>query len=328
MSAFRRPSLLALTLTLGVFAHAASAEEYVCFDTNHGDICFNLFPESAPVTVANFLGYVDRGAYQNTLVHRSVPGFVIQGGGFSGEPDPGRFSQPIPVEAPIVNEAGLSNLRGTLAMARAEAADSATSQWFINLADNTPLNRTSTSAGYAVFGEVVQGMDVVDRIASLRVADFRAALSNVTLGYLAFGEVPVDMSPEENDADFEDFVIVKRAYRTERLPGLLPYQCSLTSPGDTLTEFCGSTVVFPVEIDDVLYEATLAYVPGRDGLVFSVDMGKLKGIADTGQERATFAAGVLTLPSVRNGERAFTNVKLDLTNRNPIEFTVSSFTPR
>lgn len=324
LALIRRPSgLAALTLSLGVFAHAANAEDYVCFDTNHGDICFDLFPEVAPVTVANFLGYVDYGSYDMTLVHRSVPGFVIQGGGFSGVADQNQFSAPFGLDPPIVNESSRSNRRGTLAMARANDPNSATSQWFINLGDNTMLDGTTTT-GYAVFGEVVLGMDVVDRISALPVKNFSYALNSN-----AFLEMPVDMAPGETLADFEDFVVVERAWRTERLPGLLPYQCSLASPGDTLTEFCGSKVFFPVQIDDALYEVTLAYVPGRgDDLVFSVDMSTLTWIADTGQDRATFIDNVLTLPSVRNGSRAFTNVKLELTNRSPIEFTVSDFTPR
>jgi cyclophilin family peptidyl-prolyl cis-trans isomerase len=329
-SRFRHPSLLALTLTLGVFAHDANAEEYVCLDTNHGDICFDLYPESAPLTVANFLRYVDRGAYDTTLIHRSVPGFVIQGGGFSAEANE-NFITPIVNDPPVVNESGRSNLRGTVAMARTSDPHSATSQWFINLVDNVGLNG-STTTGYAVFGEVVQGMDVVDRIASLRVANFADALYYVALNWgvdpSTFATMPVDMGPNETQADFEDFVTVKRAYRTERLPGILPFQCSLASPGDTLTEFCGSTVEIPVEIDGALYEATLTYVAGRDDLVFTVDTSKLKDLVDIGQERATFADGVLTIPSVRNGPRAFTNVKLELTNRTPIEFTVTGYTPR
>ncbi len=319
MNTSKRLCLL-LSLALTVIALPAAAEEYVCFDTNHGDICFDMLPEAAPLSVANFLRYVDRGAYTNTLVHRSVRGFVIQGGGFSGAPN--TFSQAIPNDPAVVNESGRSNLRGTLAMARTSNPDSATNQWFINLANNTGLDGSRTT-GYTVFGEVVQGMDVVDRIAALRIADFSAALNSTV-----FGEVPVDMTPTETQADFSDFVVVERAYRTERLPGLLPYQCSLTSPGDTLTEFCGSTVIFPVLVDGVLYEATMAYIAGRTGLVFSVDKSKLKVLTDTGQTRATFAAGVLTIPSVRNGTRAFDNVKLNLTSTTPLEFTVSSFTPR
>jgi cyclophilin family peptidyl-prolyl cis-trans isomerase len=319
MNTSKRLCLL-LSLAMTGIALPAAAEEYVCFDTNHGDICFDLLPEVAPLTVANFLRYVDRGAYTTTLVHRSVPGFVIQGGAFSGAES--NFTQAVTTDPPVVNESGRSNLRGTLAMARTSNPDSATNQWYINLANNTALDGTRTT-GYTVFGEVVQGMDVADRIAALRVGDFRTALNSA-----AFGEMPVDMAPNETQADISDFVVVERAYRTERLPGLLPYQCSLTSPADTLTEFCGSTVIFPVLVDGVLYEATMAYIAGRTGLVFSVDKSKLKVLTDTGQTRATFAAGVLTIPSVRNGVRAFDNVKLNLTSMTPLEFTVSSFTPR
>ncbi len=313
-------SLFALTLA----AHPAVAEEYVCFDTNFGDICFDLFPEAAPLTVANFLRYVDRGAYDNSLVHRSVRDgiFVIQGGGFSGIPDQNEFSRPIATDPPIVNESGVSNRRGTLAMARTSDPDSATNQWFINVTDNTGLDGSRTT-GYAVFGEVVQGMDVVERINALRIGDFSYALNSY-----AFTDVPVDMAADETFADFSDFVLVERAYRTERLPGLLPYQCSLTSPGDTLTEFCGSDVVFPVLVDGVLYEGTLQYIPGRTNLEFSVDKSKLTVLADTGQPRATFNVDVLTIPSVRNGANAFDNVTLKMISTNPLEFRVTGFTQR
>lgn len=314
-------SLLFIT---SAYAHSAIADEFVCFETNHGDICLTLFPDVAPVTVANFLGYVDYGYYDMTLVHRSVPDFVIQGGGFSGEPDPNRFSAVIPTDPPIINEASRSNRRGTIAMARTDDPNSATNQWFINLKDNTFLDRSLTAAGYAVFGEVVQGLDVVDAIAALPVKDFSYALNSY-----AFMEMPVDMAPGETLADFEDFVVVKRAYRTNRLPGLLPYQCSLTSPGDTLTEFCGGAVTFPVLVDGVLYEGTLDYLPERSGApVFAVDRSKLKVLNDTGQERAIFANGVLTLPSLRYGALALVNVRLDLTSESPIEFTLRDYTQR
>ena len=315
-------AFVATLLILGVTARPALAEEYVCFDTNHGDVCFDLFPEAAPLTVANFLRYVDRGAYDNTLFHRSVPGFIVQGGGFSGAPDPALFSRPVAVDPPVVNESARSNLRGTIGMARTSDPNSATNQWFINLGDNTAFDG-DTATGYAVFGQVVQGMDVVDRIGALRVGDFSLVLNS-----WAFTAMPVDMTPDETEADFSDFVIVERAYRTERLPGLQPYQCSLTSPNDTLTEFCGSDVTFPVQVDGALYEATLTYIPGRSGAVFAVDTARLKPLTDNGQSRATFAAGVLTIPSLRNGTRAFTNVRLTLTSRSPLEFTLREFTPR
>lgn len=304
---------------------AAAAEEFVCLETNLGDICMRMLPEAAPNTVNNFLGYVGRGDYDDTLVHRvSRSGglFVIQGGGYSSVPE--SFSAAIHAEPPIALENQLSNLRGTVAMARLSGQpNSATNEWFINFEDNTFLDSTF-DGGYAVFAEVVTGMDIVDLIGAYPIRNF-----SVALGDLAFQSMPVDMLPEETLAEFEDFVFVNRAYATDRLPNtLLPYQCSLTSPGDTLTEFCGSTLTFPVAIDGLLFEATLAFVPGREQLVFAVDRASLKLLEDTGQERATYAAGELVLPSVRTAAGAFVNVTLELIDFAALEFALVAFTPR
>jgi peptidyl-prolyl cis-trans isomerase A (cyclophilin A) len=130
--------------------------------TSLGSIVMELDPTAAPITVNNFLSYANSGFYSNTLFHRVMSGFVIQGGGYTTgmEKKEGQ-------KDPIVLESnnGLSNLRGTVAMARTNAPDSATSEFFINHVDNLFLNYSTTSAGYAVFGKVVQGMDVVDAIA-------------------------------------------------------------------------------------------------------------------------------------------------------------------
>lgn len=130
-----------------------------------GAIDLELDPVAAPVTVDNFLGYVQTGYYDNTLIHRVVSGFVIQGGGYTpGTPLP--VAKP-PTQPAIANEAGrgLSNLRGTVAMARTADPDSATSQFFINVADNPSLDRRDAqNPGYAVFGRVVAGIEVVDAI--------------------------------------------------------------------------------------------------------------------------------------------------------------------
>ncbi len=131
--------------------------------TNLGAITVELDPAKAPKSVANFLHYVNSGFYSGTIFHRVIPGFMIQGGGFTT-----KFAQK-PTEAPIANEAnnGLSNLRGTIAMARTSIPDSATSQFFINVADNKFLDYTAPTmqgAGYAVFGHVTHGMKVVDAI--------------------------------------------------------------------------------------------------------------------------------------------------------------------
>jgi peptidyl-prolyl cis-trans isomerase B (cyclophilin B) len=131
--------------------------------TNYGKIALELDQEHAPKTVANFLDYVRAGHFNNTLFHRVIDGFMIQGGGFT--PD----FRPKPIGAPIENEAGngLKNQRYTVAMARTNDPHSATAQFFINVADNDFLNHRSRDAngwGYCVFGRVVAGTDVVDRI--------------------------------------------------------------------------------------------------------------------------------------------------------------------
>ena len=126
---------------------------------NYGVITLELDAEKAPKSAENFLAYVKKGHYDNTIFHRVIPGFMVQGGGFTQQ-----MSQK-PTEAPIKNEAsnGLHNVRGTLSMARTSNPDSATSQFFINVADNAFLD-PGRDAGYAVFAKVVKGMDVVDII--------------------------------------------------------------------------------------------------------------------------------------------------------------------
>jgi peptidyl-prolyl cis-trans isomerase B (cyclophilin B) len=134
------------------------------FQTSLGDFVIQLDTEKAPISAENFLNYVNTGFYTGTIFHRIIPGFMAQGGGFTTD-----FEQK-PVEAAIKNEAnnGLKNDRGTLAMARTNDPHSATAQFFINYKDNGSLNHTSESPsgwGYAVFGKVIEGMDVVDKMA-------------------------------------------------------------------------------------------------------------------------------------------------------------------
>lgn len=161
----------AVAVTLMMAAAVAVADEsereadqdMVIFKTNHGEITLELYPEEAPVTVENFLQYVDDGFYDGTIFHRVIPGFVIQGGGLDED------MQRVETRAPIENEAdnGLKNERGMLSMARTQDVNSATSQFFINLADNAFLDHGVRDFGYAVFARVVDGMDVVDRIAEI-----------------------------------------------------------------------------------------------------------------------------------------------------------------
>jgi cyclophilin family peptidyl-prolyl cis-trans isomerase len=139
------------------------------FETTHGGFTVELFEKDAPLTVANFLQYVDDGHFDGCIFHRIVPGFVIQGGGM----DVG-FDQK-KTRAPIKNEAdnGQMNLRGSLSMARTNAPHSATSQFFVNLKDNDFLDYRPGNHGYAVFGRVVDGMNVVDAIAAVRTGTRR-----------------------------------------------------------------------------------------------------------------------------------------------------------
>jgi peptidyl-prolyl cis-trans isomerase A (cyclophilin A)/peptidyl-prolyl cis-trans isomerase B (cyclophilin B) len=139
---------------------------HVVFETNHGNITLELYPDKAPKSVANFTDYVRAGHYDGTVFHRVIPGFMAQGGGFTAE-----LSQK-PTNAPITNEAdnGLKNDRGTIAMARTGEPHSASAQFFINVADNAFLNFSAPTRqgwGYAVFGKVTAGMDVVDAIVAL-----------------------------------------------------------------------------------------------------------------------------------------------------------------
>jgi peptidyl-prolyl cis-trans isomerase B (cyclophilin B) len=153
----------AVAMTIGSEANAAGKNPQVKLTTTMGDIILELYPDKAPATVANFLQYVKDGFYNGTVFHRVISGFMIQGGGMDAN------LKPKPNKPPIKNEAdnGLQNELYTVAMARTNDPHSATSQFFINVADNQFLNhkaKTATEWGYAVFGRVVQGNDVVDKI--------------------------------------------------------------------------------------------------------------------------------------------------------------------
>ncbi len=166
------PLRLLLSLVLGLLPLAAPAKEAtampvnVVLETNLGAITLELYPDKAPKTVANFTDYVRAGHYNGTVFHRVIPNFMAQGGGFTAD------LQQKSTNAPITNEAdnGLQNLRGTIAMARTGEPHSASAQFFINVADNAFLNFTAPTRqgwGYAVFGKVTAGMDVVDAMVAL-----------------------------------------------------------------------------------------------------------------------------------------------------------------
>lgn len=162
----RLPHILTATLLLccSLFTGlAAAANPQVEFKTNVGSFVVELYADKAPATVDNFLRYVNDGFYQGTIFHRVIPDFVVQGGGFTKD------YQQKPTRQPVKNEAanGLRNVTATLAMARTADPHSATAQFFINLKDNNGLNPSPGQHGYTVFGRVVKGMDVVQKIAAI-----------------------------------------------------------------------------------------------------------------------------------------------------------------
>lgn len=146
---------------------SAAPPPQVVVSTSQGDITLELYPDKAPKSVANFLQYVRDGFYDGTLLHRAIPGYLVQGGLYTRDLQPKRTRSAVPSEA----DNGLSNLRGTVAVARGADPNSGTAQFFVNLVDNRRLDFAGTQSGltwgYTVFGKVLKGMDVVDKIAAL-----------------------------------------------------------------------------------------------------------------------------------------------------------------
>ena len=147
------------------------------FETSLGDFSIELFEKEAPESVANFTRYIDDGFFDGTIFHRIVPGFVIQGGGFTEDMTQKKTKPPVKNEA----DNGLKNKRGTLSMARTNDINSATSQFFVNLKDNDFLDHSRANFGYAVFAKVTEGMDVIDKIAAVETGRKRG-----------FDDVPVE----------------------------------------------------------------------------------------------------------------------------------------
>lgn len=161
------PLTLAAQTTKPAAAEPAASSSEVILHTSQGDITLQLYPDKAPKSVANFLQYVRDGFYDGTLMHRAIPGYLVQGGLYTRDLQPKRTRSAIASEA----DNGLSNLRGTIAVARGADPNSGTAQFFFNLVDNRRLdfagNQSGLTWGFAVFGKVTKGMDVVDKIAAL-----------------------------------------------------------------------------------------------------------------------------------------------------------------
>jgi cyclophilin family peptidyl-prolyl cis-trans isomerase len=176
-------TLIAVLLSVAALGLSAAPKPKVKLNTSMGVIVMELEPDAAPKTVENFLKYVKKGQYKGTIFHRVIPGFMIQGGGYVDYLGKKRTDASIPNEADRAMAAGLKNKRGTVAMARTPDPHSAAAEFFINVVDNRALDfkgkDNDKTWGYCVFGRVVQGMDVVDRIKDVKTSNKRSDFLNL-----------------------------------------------------------------------------------------------------------------------------------------------------
>lgn len=247
----RFSGLIALLASAWLFSCAAAAQN-VRFHTNIGDIDVAMIPASAPNTVANFMNYVNKGAFTNSIIHRSVPGFIVQGGGFTVQLGAASLPTAIPQDPAVVNEFKVSNSRGTLAMAKLGSdPNSATNQWFFNLADNSG-NLNNQNGGFTVFGRVTSsaGLAVIDKIAAVPVYNLGSPYDQIPLQSYS-GGTPSDTN----------YVVV---YSVAQLP---PPPAILQGGVATAGSFGGATTAAPgsfIEIYGTNFAGTSRLWDGTD----------------------------------------------------------------
>jgi peptidyl-prolyl cis-trans isomerase A (cyclophilin A) len=313
--------LVCLPIT-GAFAQQTDPDviEVVCFKTNMGEFCIRLFPEDAPQTVANFLKYVNDGDYDGVVLHRSVPGFVVQTGGYRFDNQQGFV--PIPKDANVVNEFKRSNKRGTVAMAKlGNDPNSATNEWFVNLADNTTgeENLDVQNGGFTVFGEVVIGMEVVDNISRLPRRNIGSIFGS------PFEQTP--MLGYDNYFTSDYFVTVTDAV-VEQRDTTPPPSVEDPFPGvTTVATYASNVFAAPVQWTDGRMYRMIFVQKGTTGppYAFTVDTLLITTLNDTGQKRAVFDGEYLTIPSVKIPGGIITDVRLKLSDRRVLEFTLETF---
>jgi cyclophilin family peptidyl-prolyl cis-trans isomerase len=313
--------LASVVAAVGLYSLPAQAQQYVCMDSSLGTFCMQLLHDDAPRTVNNFLNYVRDGDYNNGIVHRSErrmsgENFVIQGGGYrlTGE----GFVASVPPDGPVSNEYKEPNRRGTVAMATiAGRPNSATSQWFINLSDNTNLDYQN--GGFTVFAKVVKGLEVVDAIANLNRVNLSTALG------AAFTEVPVTTNPGMAWAQTRDLVLIHKVYALDHLPS--PFHCTYDSPQDAVTELCGNFFTLPVRIGNEYYSAKLVRDDSVAGITASVERGSLHRISEVPASVAEYdaASRTLRIPSIRIGAAVFRDVTWQLQDGQTQRFLLTSF---
>ena len=281
----------------------AQANSVACFTSSIGQFCIELFETQTPITTANFLKYIDSDAYTNGIFHRSDPRFVIQGGGFKiVDGAGGKSLAAVNTFAPIVNEFKISNTRGTVAMAKiAGDPNSATSQWFVNLADNS-ANLDNQNGGFTVFGRVIfDGMTVFDAIAKLPKRNLGGSLT---------------------DAPLKDFDGVHAA-----LSNLVKIdRVEVTDPTGI---FSDNILSFAVDIGTgQMYHVSLRLISDTPSYEFQLDPASVVPLSATPGNIATLSNSTnqLQIPSVMIGaSSAVKNVVMQLTDAELYKFTLLSF---
>lgn len=291
-------------IILSVFPGLSQAHSVACFTSNMGQFCMELFERQAPGTVANFIRYIDSGAYAQSIFHRSVPGFVIQGGGFKvTNSDTGVTASKVSTFDPIVNEFGFSNTRGTVAMAKVGGdPDSATSQWFVNLKNNSVI-LDNQNGGFTVFAKILfNGMNIFDAIANLEISNFGAPLD----------ETPTTNFNSSQILRVDNFVVI-----------------SSVDVHDVTGVFDGSAVGFTVDTgNNNFFDVRLQLVSAESGIVFELDQDSITFLSAAPENRATFSAGdgTLIIPSVMiDATTIVKNVVLTLIDPVSVQFALVSF---
>jgi peptidyl-prolyl cis-trans isomerase A (cyclophilin A) len=270
-----------------------------------GQFCIELFDTQTPITTANFLSYIDSGAYTNGIFHRSVPGFVIQGGNFKiVDGNNGKTLAPVATFAPIDNEFKISNTRGTVAMAKLPGnPNSATSQWFVNLADNS-LNLDTQNGGFTVFGRIIfDGMNVIDAIEDLHPTTLNLGGSSTPVPLINFDGSQILVS---------NFVQIDHVAVT-----------------NATGVFSNGVLSFTVDIGtSEALQVNLRLIEDSPSFIFGLDPTSIASLQTKPANIATFSSqsGQLHIPSVMiDASTVVNNVRMQLTNPQSFQFTLLSF---
>lgn len=300
---FHKVALFAYLLFLSTITQA---NPIACFNTNMGPFCIELFETQTPITTANFLHYISSDAYTNGIFHRSVPKFVIQGGGFKivdGTTE--KTLAPVNTFAPITNEFKISNTRGTVAMAKLSGnPNSATSQWFVNLADNSgpPADLDTQNGGFTVFGRIIfDGMNVFDAIEKLPIANLSSGLKETPL--------------KDFDGSHASVINLVQIDHVEVI--------------NAAGVFSEGVLSFAVDIGTgEALAVNLLLVGDNPAYVFELDPTSVTSLPSTPANIATFSSGSgqLHIPSVMiNASTIVKNVLLQLTDADSFQFTLKSY---